>query len=155
MNPPPPTVSPSFRNKSCLKRLNSPHSPHHSFTSSPGEKTFEVKIVSAVEPLTRIWIQVLDRQDGSFLVRYRMYATYTNVHIHILLKNKHVAKSPFFLKGRTWSQKQKRNVSGRDFCSSPFTQINGSRVNTVEKDGPVFLSVCRSSLPRGLWLSPD
>lgn len=74
--------------------------PRYSLTSSPGEETFEVKIVSPTEPMTRIWIQVLDRRDGSFLVRYRMYATYTDVHIHILLKSKHVAKSPFVLKGR-------------------------------------------------------
>lgn len=73
-------------------------------TSSPGEKTFEVKIVSPVEQFTRIWIQVLDRQDGSFLVRYRMYATYTDIHIHILLKNKHVAKSPFILKGPVYHE---------------------------------------------------
>lgn len=72
-----------------------------SFTSSPGDKTFEVKIVSLGDQFTRIWIQVLDRQDGSFLVRYRMYATYTDVHIHILLKNEHVAKSPYILEGRT------------------------------------------------------
>lgn len=77
-----------------------PHSFCHSLTTSPGEKTFEVKIVSPAEQMTRIWIQVLDRKDGSFLVRYRMYATYTDVHIHILLKSKHVAKSPFVLKGR-------------------------------------------------------
>lgn len=68
-------------------------------TASPGEKTFEVNIVSPAEQFTRIWIQVLDRQDGSFLVRYRMYATYTDLHIHILHKNKHVAKSPYILKG--------------------------------------------------------
>ncbi|XP_023258115.1 KDEL motif-containing protein 1-like, partial [Seriola lalandi dorsalis] len=74
------------------------------FTTSPGENTFEVKIVSPVEQFTRIWIQVLDRQDGSFLVRYRMYATYTDLHIHILLKSKHVAKSPFILKGPVYHE---------------------------------------------------
>lgn len=60
-----------------------------------------MQIVSPVEEFTRIWVQVLDRQDGSFLVRYRMYATYTDIHIHILLKSEHVARSPFILKGRT------------------------------------------------------
>ncbi|XP_028292086.1 LOW QUALITY PROTEIN: protein O-glucosyltransferase 2 [Gouania willdenowi] len=74
------------------------------FTSSPGEKTFEVKITSPVEPFTRIWIQVLDRQDGSFLVRYRMYATYRDLHIHVLLKNSHVAKSPFILEGSVYHE---------------------------------------------------
>lgn len=72
---------------------------HHSFTTSPGEKTFEVKITSPGEHLTRIWLQVLDRKDGSFLVRYRMYSTYPEIHIHILLKNEHVANSPFILEG--------------------------------------------------------
>lgn len=80
----------------------SPYFPSHSLTTSPGENTFEVKIVSPVEQFTRIWTQVLDRRDGSFLVRYRMYATYTDLHIHVLLKSKskHVAKSPFILQGR-------------------------------------------------------
>ncbi|XP_028447389.1 protein O-glucosyltransferase 2 [Perca flavescens] len=73
-------------------------------TTSPGENTFEVKMVSPVEQFTRIWIQVLDRKDGSFLVRYRMYATYTDLHIHILLKNKPVAKSPFILKGPVYHE---------------------------------------------------
>lgn len=71
----------------------------YSFTTSPGEKAFEVNIVSLTDQFTRIWVQVLDRQDGSFVVRYRMYATYSNLHIHILHKNKPVAKSPYILKG--------------------------------------------------------
>ncbi|CAJ1071333.1 protein O-glucosyltransferase 2 [Xyrichtys novacula] len=73
-------------------------------TTSPGEKTFEVKMVSPTEQFVRIWIQVLDRQDGSFLVRYRMYATYRDLQIHILLKNKHVAQSPFILKGSIYHE---------------------------------------------------
>ncbi|XP_007562750.1 PREDICTED: KDEL motif-containing protein 1 isoform X2 [Poecilia mexicana] len=73
-------------------------------TSSPGEKTFEVKMVSPTEQFTRIWIQVLDRRDGSFLVRYRMYATYTDLRIHVLLKAQHVAKSPYILQGRVYHE---------------------------------------------------
>lgn len=57
-------------------------------------------MVSPTEQFTRIWIQVLDRRDGSFLVRYRTYATYTDLHINVLLKAKHVAKSPYILQGR-------------------------------------------------------
>ncbi|KAM4562076.1 protein O-glucosyltransferase 2 [Fundulus diaphanus] len=73
-------------------------------TTSPGEKTFEVKIVSPTEQFTRIWIQVLDRRDGSFLVRYRLYATYTDLHIHVLLEARHVAKSPYVLKGAVYHE---------------------------------------------------
>lgn len=83
----------------CFNLRFVPYNLHHSFTSSPGEKTFEVKIISPGEHLTRIWLQVLDRKDGSFLVRYRMYSTYPDLHIHILLKNEHVANSPFILEG--------------------------------------------------------
>uniref|UniRef100_A0A3P9KJ85 Protein O-glucosyltransferase 2 n=1 Tax=Oryzias latipes TaxID=8090 RepID=A0A3P9KJ85_ORYLA len=73
-------------------------------TASPGEKTFEVKMKSAVEQFPRIWVQVLDRRDGSFLVRYRMYATYTDLQIHILHKEKHVGKSPYTLKGPVYHE---------------------------------------------------
>ncbi|KAM6984990.1 protein O-glucosyltransferase 2 [Aplochiton taeniatus] len=74
------------------------------FTESPGETTFEVKIVSPAEQFTRIWVQVLDRRDGSFLVRYRMYASYTDVHVHVLLSGKDVANSPFILKGPVYHE---------------------------------------------------
>ncbi|XP_061782052.1 protein O-glucosyltransferase 2 [Nerophis lumbriciformis] len=73
-------------------------------TTSPGEKTFQVKIVSPSEQFPRIWIQVLDRRDGSFLVRYRMYASYTDVHIHVMLQDKDVAKSPFILTGPVYHE---------------------------------------------------
>ncbi|KAG7331574.1 hypothetical protein KOW79_005543 [Hemibagrus wyckioides] len=74
------------------------------FTTSPGANTFEVKITSPSEPFSRIWVQVLDRQDGSFLVRYRMYASYTDLNIQILLKTNHVAKSPYVLKGPVYHE---------------------------------------------------
>lgn len=73
-------------------------------TRSPGEKTFEVKMVSPAEQFTRIWVQVLDRGDGSFLVRYRMYASYTHLHVHVLLNEQHVHKSPFVLKGAVYHE---------------------------------------------------
>lgn len=56
-------------------------------------------VTSPTDPYARIWIQILDRNDGSFLVRYRMYASYTDLHIHILLKDKLVGKSPYVLRG--------------------------------------------------------
>ncbi|XP_063069678.1 protein O-glucosyltransferase 2 [Engraulis encrasicolus] len=68
-------------------------------TSSPGEKTFEVKIWSPTEPFSRVWVQVLDRSDGSFVVRYRMYASYTDLHIQVLMQDQNVAQSPYVLKG--------------------------------------------------------
>lgn len=84
--------------------------PHFSFTASPGASTFEVKITSLSEPFSRIWVQILDRQDGSFLVRYRMYASYTDLSIQVLLKNKHVAKSPYMLKGDSCLLKKSKTI---------------------------------------------
>uniref|UniRef100_A0AAY4BND8 Glycosyl transferase CAP10 domain-containing protein n=1 Tax=Denticeps clupeoides TaxID=299321 RepID=A0AAY4BND8_9TELE len=74
------------------------------FTSSPGEKTFQVKVSSLSEPFSRIWVQVLDRKDGSFVVRYRMYASYTDLQIQVLLKDQNVAKSPYILKGHVYHE---------------------------------------------------
>ncbi|CAL1582737.1 unnamed protein product [Knipowitschia caucasica] len=73
-------------------------------TSSPGEKAFKVNMETDAEAFTRIWVQVLDRQDGSFLVRYRMYASYTDLHIHIQHKDKPVGKSPYVLKGPVYHE---------------------------------------------------
>lgn len=75
----------------------------NNFTTSPGKETFEVKLTSS-EQFSRIWVQVLDRQDGSFLVRYRMYASYTELKIQVLLNGKHVAKSPYILKGPVYHE---------------------------------------------------
>ncbi|TRY91845.1 hypothetical protein DNTS_027194 [Danionella cerebrum] len=74
------------------------------FTVSPGEKTFEVKITSPTDTYARIWIQILDRNDGSFLVRYRMYASYTDLHIDVLFEDKLVGKSPYVLKGAVYHE---------------------------------------------------
>lgn len=51
------------------------------------------------EHLTRVAVQVLDRKDGSFIVRYRMYASYKNLKIEVKHHGQHVAKSPYILRG--------------------------------------------------------
>lgn len=69
------------------------------FTSSPGEKVFQIKISAPEEQFTRVGVQVLDRKDGSFIVRYRMYASYQNLKVEVKFQGQHVAKSPYILKG--------------------------------------------------------
>ncbi|KAK7832207.1 hypothetical protein U0070_015354 [Myodes glareolus] len=68
------------------------------FTSSPGEKVFQVKISAPDEQFTRVGVQVLDRKDGSFIVRYRMYASYRSLKIEVKHHGQHVAKSPYVLR---------------------------------------------------------
>uniref|UniRef100_A0A8C4RXF1 Protein O-glucosyltransferase 2 n=1 Tax=Erpetoichthys calabaricus TaxID=27687 RepID=A0A8C4RXF1_ERPCA len=76
----------------------------HNFTSSPGENVFQVKIFAPGEQHSRIWVQVLDRKDGSFIVRYRMYASYQKLQIEVKVKDVHVAKSPYVLEGPVYHE---------------------------------------------------
>jgi len=43
----------------------------------------------------RVWTQVLDRYDGSYIVRYRTYQTCRKTSIHILYNSQHLAESPY------------------------------------------------------------
>ncbi|XP_071957348.1 protein O-glucosyltransferase 2-like [Antedon mediterranea] len=74
------------------------------FTDSPGENTYTVK-VGPKDRRGRIWLQVLDRHDGSFLVRYRMFESYQNMQVDVKIGEKHVAKSPYTLKGPVYDEK--------------------------------------------------
>ena len=68
-----------------------------SFTRSIGKKPFKVDIVS--ERPVRVWKEILDRNDGSYLVRMRFYETLETLEISVKYKGTHVGKSPFKLKG--------------------------------------------------------
>ncbi|XP_072119571.1 protein O-glucosyltransferase 2 isoform X1 [Mobula birostris] len=102
---------------------------HVNFTTSPGEDTFTVSFKSPGEEFTRIWVQVLDRKDGSFLVRYRMYSSYRDLVIEIKFQDAHVAQSPYFLKGYVYHEscncaQEDGNKWYRDMqCPLSFPQI--------------------------------
>ncbi|XP_034273906.1 protein O-glucosyltransferase 2 isoform X2 [Pantherophis guttatus] len=49
-------------------------------------------------------MQILDRKDGSFIVRYRMYASYKTLRIEVWAKSKQVAESPYILKGPVYHE---------------------------------------------------
>ncbi|XP_078477896.1 LOW QUALITY PROTEIN: protein O-glucosyltransferase 3 [Lampetra planeri] len=76
-------------------------------TSSPGKDTFKVKI-SSLEKKEHIRIHVqapLDRGDGSFLVRYRMYGSaQTGLKVEVLHRDVAVAKSPYILRGPVYHE---------------------------------------------------
>lgn len=42
-----------------------------------------------------IWLNILDRKDGSFIVRYKLYETCYNFNIEITYHDEHVAGSPY------------------------------------------------------------
>lgn len=46
----------------------------------------------------RIWVNVLDRKDGSYIIRYKVYETCLNLTITAKYKNQHVADSPYSIR---------------------------------------------------------
>ncbi|CAB3368503.1 Hypothetical predicted protein [Cloeon dipterum] len=59
------------------------------------EGVFEVKF----EGGCRLWHEVFNIRDGSFIVRYKLYKPCQELKISILYNNKLVAKSPYVLEG--------------------------------------------------------
>nr|XP_045584389.1 protein O-glucosyltransferase 2-like [Procambarus clarkii] len=52
----------------------------------------------------RKWAQVLDRYDGSYIVRYRVYQTCRGLTINVLYNNQHVADSPYKILDPVYSE---------------------------------------------------
>ncbi|NXT05938.1 KDEL2 protein, partial [Prunella fulvescens] len=73
----------------------------------PGRTQFKV-VIKALSPkeVTRIYTpRPLDRNDGTFLMRYRMYGSVTKgLKIEILYGDQHVAQSPYILKGPVYHE---------------------------------------------------
>ena len=70
-----------------------------SLTSSPGKENLKVEYSSRAGRV-RMWPDLLDRNDGSFIVRFRIMNTYNDLKISVKWKDQHVAKSPYQLKGK-------------------------------------------------------
>lgn len=75
-------------------------------TTSPGENTFTLELFNPdpKDRSVRAYRQVLDRHDGTFLLRYRLVSTYNQVGIAIKYKGEHVANSPYILKGPLYNE---------------------------------------------------
>ncbi|VVC89633.1 unnamed protein product [Leptidea sinapis] len=59
----------------------------------------EIKGNSMNSAHCRIWTNVLDRKDGSFIVRYKVYETCDMMYINIYYNSKPIRNSPIKLKG--------------------------------------------------------
>ncbi|XP_015760423.1 PREDICTED: KDEL motif-containing protein 1-like [Acropora digitifera] len=88
---------------------------HKNVTESPGEDAFLVRISTSSSARVRAWVQKLDRHDGSFIVRYRMFESYRDLTIEILHEGQHVAKSPYTLQGGVYHE--------TCFCPESNTEI--------------------------------
>ncbi|XP_053311263.1 protein O-glucosyltransferase 2 [Spea bombifrons] len=75
----------------------------NNFTDSP-PVTFRVNIFAPGEQYTRVGVQVLDRKDGSLIVRYKLYASYKSLQVEVTANGKHVARSPYMLEGPIYNE---------------------------------------------------
>ncbi|XP_057624750.1 protein O-glucosyltransferase 3 [Chionomys nivalis] len=76
-------------------------------SSPPGQTQFKV-VVKSLSPKesARIYVpKPLDRNDGTFLVRYRMHETvHEGLKVEVLYGGEHVAQSPYILKGPVYHE---------------------------------------------------
>ncbi|XP_037623610.1 protein O-glucosyltransferase 3 isoform X1 [Sebastes umbrosus] len=93
-------------------------------TLSPGQDTFKVRI-SPLDKMEHIRIHVpppLDRGDGSFIIRYRLYGSVVKgLKVEVLHQEASVAKSPYTIQGPVY----------HEYCDCP------------EPDASVWQSVMR------------
>ncbi|XP_073986537.1 protein O-glucosyltransferase 2-like isoform X2 [Rhodnius prolixus] len=68
---------------------------------SINEESLEVDIGGETKDGRRcqLWKNLLNRRDGSFIVRYKLYETCYNFYINILYNAAHITSSPYFFKG--------------------------------------------------------
>lgn len=78
-----------------------------SLEQSPGD-VFKVKVLgkSSTGQLVngRVSIQVLDRKDGSFIVRYKLHDSVQDLEIHVQYNENHIPGSPFRTKGVSYAE---------------------------------------------------
>lgn len=86
-------------------------------TVSPGKDTFKVRI-SSLDKREHIRIHVpppLDRQDGTFLVRYRLYGTVQKgLKVEVHHQDAAVAKSPYSVQGPVY----------HEYCDCPVSDAS-------------------------------
>ena len=87
-----------------------------SHTESLGTDPFKVELTSESTSV-RAWTQFFDRNDGSIIVRYKMFKTSKHIDIRISWNGQLVGKSPYTLKGR-W---KKIDFIGRILVMRMFT----------------------------------
>lgn len=75
---------------------------NRSITRSPGSKIVSAEIKGETEHgnSCHVWTQVLDCNDGSFIVRYKLYDTCLNFRIDVRVKNIPISLKPSVFKGK-------------------------------------------------------
>ncbi|XP_052818420.1 protein O-glucosyltransferase 2-like [Mya arenaria] len=69
------------------------------YTQSAGERPFEVGLSQVGGQRVRVYMRVLDKKDGMYLITFRIYETLRDLQITITKDDKQLGDSPFSLTG--------------------------------------------------------
>ena len=72
----------------------------YSITSSIGNEPFTISLYDEANGHVRVWVQTLDRQDGSYIIRYKLFSSHTNVKVMVFYNSEHVGSSPYKMEGK-------------------------------------------------------
>lgn len=130
------------------------------FNSSIPEK-FTVEILGNTSTgKCLVQVDQLDRRDGVYIVRYKIFKMCWNVEINVMHKSKHAAKSPYRISGTIYSEKCRcprpinewlhnfkcnRSYDQIDSDLTPFNNINFTNIRPkmlAAFDSPGSISVC-------------
>ncbi|GFR82613.1 KDEL motif-containing protein 1 [Elysia marginata] len=73
-------------------------------TTSVGNKVVSAFASPANGDHARIWTEVLDRHDGSFIVRFRPFSTTSDLKLSVTLRGQHLAESPYTIRGPVYHE---------------------------------------------------
>nr|CAD7441301.1 unnamed protein product [Timema bartmani] len=109
----------------------------------------------------RVWVNTLDRKNGSFIIRYKLYHTCNNLQIQITYRGVHVAHSPYKISGPVYAEECfcpeksitkwltqygcSKSYSQIESDLKPFTSVNFTAVRSelIEKfNHPGSMSIC-------------
>lgn len=98
-------------------------------TNSIGEKPFVLTVSESNGNRVQSWSQILDAFDGTYIGRFRLFKTYQDLQVNIKYNGRHVADSPYQLKGPVYHEDCYCPVMNVDKwleimgCKSSYTQI--------------------------------
>lgn len=70
------------------------------FSESIGEKPFDFSVTQSGGQRARVWAQVFDLHNGSYIARFKLFESYQQLKITILHNGQNVADSPYLLNGK-------------------------------------------------------
>lgn len=115
-------------------------------THSVGDKAFELTVTRSDGLRARVFVQTLDANDGSYIGRFRLYDSYSDLTVNIKYMDQHVAGSPYKLKGMVYHEGCYCPVARMD----KWTEVMGcpKSYSQIEQDMAPFTNISMEKVAR-------